>query len=330
MNILVTGGTGFIGKHLVKQLALENNVICFVRNESKQKDLALLKSYGAKLFFGNIFNQEDLKKAMKNIQAVFHLAGGGYVATTFKQGFEELKRTNIETTKNVILAAVESKVEKFVHFSSVSAMGIIVEKRLDEHTLCKPKTPHELLKLETEMIMVLFKDKILITIIRPGIVYGPYAMNSEILQLSKLLKKGFFPIPGNGKNIMPWIYVDDVINGTLLAFNKNNKSCKKFILVSDPQPTFNQLIYSIKNALKTPSFIIHFPAFSFRFLGYSLEKLGNLFNFAPLINSVRAKSMTSNRIYDITNIKNLGYVQNSNFKESIKLTVNWYIENGFI
>lgn len=331
-KILITGATGFIGKHLVKKLSnhKKNKIKCLVRKDSKEKDIDFLKNCGAEIVFGDLFDLESLSKATKGIHTIFHLAGGGYVATTFNKGYEELKKLNIETTKNIFEAAVKSKVKKIVHFSSISAMGIIVEKELDENSECLPKTPHEVCKLETEKIAESFKDKILVTIIRPGIVYGPFGVNSEILQLAKMMKKHFFVIPGNGKNIMPWVYVDDVINSTILAYEKNKESCNRFIIVSSPEPTFNQLINSIRKNVNSPVFIIHIPKFLFLFAGFILEKLGVFFSFAPPINSIRAKSMTSNRIYSINKLKEIGYVSEIPFEDSMKQTIEWYKSNGFI
>ena len=330
MKILITGATGFIGKYLTKSLIKNNKIRCFVRRKSKEKDIAFLENLGAEIFYGDIFDKQNLIKSMKGIDAVFHLAGGGNVATTFKKGYNKLKKLNVESTDIVLNAAIKSKVKKFIHFSSISAMGIIVEKKLDETSKCLPQTPHEVCKFKTEQIMEKHKDKILITIIRPGIVYGPYAINSEILQIGNLMKKHFFIIPGNGKNITPWVYVEDVIDATMLAFKKNKKSGEKFIIVSDPEPTFNQLIDEISKELKIKVFVVHIPAFLFRFTGHVLEKLGDIFRFEPLINSVRAKSMTSNRIYNITKIKKLGYKQKFKLNQGIKNTIQWYKKNGYL
>ena len=145
-----------------------------------------------------------------------------------------------------------------------------------------------------------------------------------------MIKKHFFVIPGNGKNIMPWVYVEDIVNATILAFEKNKKSCDKFIIPSSPQPSFNQLIYTIKSALNVNALVIHIPASIFRFAGLVFEKLGNLAGFAPPINSIRARSMTSNRIYSTEKIKSLGHNQQTGFEQRIKQTITWYKENGWL
>jgi dihydroflavonol-4-reductase len=331
MKILILGATGFIGKHLARALSERKYQIkCLVRKDSKKEDIDFLKSCKAEIFFGDVFDEQSLLKAMKGMDAVFNLVGGGYVATTFKKGYEALKKMNVESAKIVFETAAKSKIKRLVNFSSISAMGIITEKELDENSECFPKTPHEVCKLETEKIAEQFKSKILITLIRPGIVFGPYGMNSEVLQLGRMMKKHLFIIPGNGKNIMPWVYVDEIVKGTILAFEKNKKSCEKFILVSSPEPTFNQFIDSIKRAMNVQVFIIHIPKFLLIAASIILEKAGDFFGFEPLINSTRARSMTSNRIYNISKIKSFGYESKQNLNEDMKKTINWYKENDYL
>ena len=328
MKVLVTGATGFIGKHLVNALSKKHSVRAFVRESSRASDIKFLKKCGAEIFCGNFDDKKSLEKSMKNVGAVFHLAGGGYVAATFKKGYDELKRTNMDLTENILEAAAKAGVKKFVHFSSISAMGIITEKEIDEETKCEPATPHEVCKFGTEKIARGYKTKMTVTIMRPGIVYGPYGTNSEIIQLASLVKKHLFIIPGNGNNVMPWVYVKDVVNATVLAFEKNKKSMEKFIIVSSPEPTFNELISEIAKCLGVGVFIVHIPSSLFRLAGAMFEKMGNIFGFAPLINSTRARSMTSNRIYNIQKIKNLGYRQKLSLHESMEETIKWYQENG--
>jgi nucleoside-diphosphate-sugar epimerase len=330
MKILIIGAAGFIGKNLVKKLSKKYEVSSLIRKTTSQEDITFLKNCNSEIFYGDALNKESLKKAMKKIDMIINLAGGGNVSTTFKSGYKELREKNIDTLKNVLEAAKESKVKKFVHFSSISAMGIILEKELDEDSECKPSTPHEVCKLETEKILENYKNYFLITIIRPGIVYGPFGKNSEVLDLARIMKKHFFVIPGNGKNLMPWVYVDEVVDATILALEKNKKPNEKFIIVSSPEPTFNKLINSIKKNLNLKVVVIHIPKFIFVFLGRILEKLGNCFNFAPIINSIRAKSMTSNRIYNIKKLKNLGFKSKINFEDSIKITMEYYKQNGYL
>jgi nucleoside-diphosphate-sugar epimerase len=330
MKILIIGASGFIGKNLVKKLAEKYQTRSLVREATKEEDIKFLKDCKSEIFYGDALDKESLKKAMREVDTVINLAGGGNVSTTFKSGYKGLREKNIDTLKSVLEAAKKMKIKRFMHFSSISAMGIILEKELDENTECKPLTPHEVCKLETEKILEEYKKDFLITTIRPGIVYGPFGENSEILDLAIIMKKHFMVIPGNGKNLMPWVYVEDVVDATILALEKNEKTGEKFIIVSYPEPTFNELINSIKENLNLKVLVFHVPKWIFVFAGYVLEKMGNCFNFAPTINSIRAKSMTSNRIYNTKKIKDLGFKPNMNFKDSIKVTMEYYKQHGNI
>jgi nucleoside-diphosphate-sugar epimerase len=330
MKILIIGASGFIGKNLVKKLSEKYQTRSLVRKTTGLTDINFLRECKSEIFYGDALNKESLEKAMKGIDTVINLAGGGNVSATFKSGYKELREKNIDTLKSILEIGKKSKIKKFVHFSSISAMGIILEQELNEDTKCKPQTPHEVCKLETEKILEEYKNDFLITIIRPGIVYGPFGENSEVLSLARIMKKHFFVIPGKGKNLMPWVYVEEVVNATILALEKNKKSNEKFIVVSSPEPTFNELINSIKESLNLKVIIFHIPKWAFLFLGNMLEKLGSSFNFAPIINSIRAKSMTSNRIYNIKKIKKLGFKSKINFKDSIKITMEYYKQNGYL
>jgi nucleoside-diphosphate-sugar epimerase len=328
MKILIIGASGFIGKNLVRKLAEKHQTRSLVRKTAKEEDIIFLKNCKSKIFYGDALDQESLKKAMKGIDAVINLAGGGNVSTTFKSGYDELKEKNLDTLKGVLEAAKKMKIKRFMHFSSISAMGIILEKELDETTECQPLTPHEVCKLETEKILEEYKKDFLITIIRPGIVYGPFGEKSEVLDLVKIMKKHFMVIPGKGNNLMPWVYVEDVVGATILALEKNKESCERYIIVSSPEPTFNELINSIKENLGLKVLVFHIPKWIFLSAGYLLEKIGDIFNFAPTINSIRAKSMTSNRIYNTKKIKELGFKSNINFKDSMKVTMEYYKQHG--
>ena len=122
MKILITGGSGFIGKHLAKELCKKHKVRCFVRKTIKRKNLNYLTNLKIELFYGDILDQYSLEDAMKNIDAIFHLAGGGNVTATFKRGYEKIRELNAIATENILKTAVRFKVKKFVHFSSADVV----------------------------------------------------------------------------------------------------------------------------------------------------------------------------------------------------------------
>ncbi|MBU1246213.1 MAG: SDR family NAD(P)-dependent oxidoreductase [Nanoarchaeota archaeon] len=328
MHALVTGATGFIGFPLTNELVKKGHKVrCLVRNASNLKEL---KKLDVELVFGDIEKKETLKSAVKNIDTVYHLAGGGNVTATFKKGYQKLKKLNVDAVENLLEECIKAKVKNFILFSSISAMGIIIEKKLDEETKPEPLTPHEICKYESELLIEKYKNKINFTILRPGIVYGPRGINSEILLLCKLIKKGILPIPGNGDNLMPFIYVNDLVKATLLISENKSTRYETYIIVSENEPTFNQIAKTIKKYLNPKAKLLHVPRKMVIFSSSFMEKIGNLFDFEPMFNQRRAISMTSNRIYDTSKLKRLIKSQQTELNEGLKESIEWYKEKKLI
>ncbi|MEW6063433.1 MAG: NAD(P)-dependent oxidoreductase [Nanoarchaeota archaeon] len=325
MKMLVTGATGFIGTNLVKELSKNNKVRCLVREGS---DTSLLKSKNIELFYGNLLDKNSIKGVTKGIGLVYHLAGGGNVSASTKKEFKKLFDLNVTTTKNLLDECIKNKPKKFILFSSVSAIGVIVNKAIDEKTKCIPKTPHEICKYKSEKLALEYskKYKIPLTILRPSIVYGPYGKNSEILMIAKLVKKHFFPIPGNGENIMPFVYIKNLVNAAVFLANKRPGT----YILSDTGVKFNYLVKKIAEELNKKAIIIHIPVILIKIPIFVIEKVCKLLGLNPLFTLHRINSMSSNRIYNTKKIKILGYKQKYKFDDAIKETIGWYKQNGYL
>ena len=326
-KVLVIGATGFIGKHLVKKLGSRGyKVGCLVRRKSKERDIRFLKNLGAEIFFGDLEKPETLKGICKGDEIVFYLAGGGKVASLSKKDYENLYNYNIKTLKN-FLETVNFK--KIIFFSSVSAIGAQVNKVIDEKTKEKPIIPHEKIKFEAEKIIKKYskKKKFSYAILRPSIVYGEYCFGDSY-DFIKMVSRGLIFIPGNGKNITPWVYVGNVVNSAIILAEKAKDEA--FIINNEERVSFNQIIKIISKYLKKKIFTFHVPLVFVKPSVFLLEKIFLFFGKSPFLNMYRLRSMTSNRLYSIEKIKNLGYNQEYGFEEGIKRTINWYKENGYI
>jgi len=325
MRILVTGATGFIGTNLVKELSKRNKVRCLVR---KTSNASLLKSKNIELFYGNLLDKASLRDVTKNVDVVYHLAGGGNVSASTKRGFRKLFDLNVATTKNLLDECKRNKPKRFILFSSISAIGVITNKIVDEKTKCIPKTPHEVCKYKSEKLSIKYSKKyrIPLTILRPSIVYGPHAKNSEILMIARLVKTHLFPIPGSGENLMPFVYVKNLVNAVIFLANKKPGT----YIVSDTGIKFNYLVKKIAEELDKKILIIHIPATLTKIPVCIIEKICRLLNLNSLFTVHRINSMSSNRIYSIKKLKALGYKQLYEFDNAIKETLGWYRKNGYL
>ena len=121
MKVLVTGGTGFIGTHLVDELVKRGEEVRSLVRETS--DVRHLKKSGVELVYGDITDMDSLKKAVKGIDVVYHLVSGGSVSTISKEGYLKLRNLNVTGTKNLLKACSSSNIRKFLLFSSVSALS---------------------------------------------------------------------------------------------------------------------------------------------------------------------------------------------------------------
>ncbi len=326
MKTLIIGATGFIGKHLVKKLK-KKQVRCLVRKKSKKKDIDFLNKYGVELFYGDLKNPESLEGIDKNVEEVYYLAGGGKVASLSEKDYEKLYKYNVKTLENFLKAI--KKIKKIVFFSSVSAIGIHPGKTIDEKTKENPLIPHEKCKLEAEKILKKYSKKknYNFSIIRPSIVYGEHCFGDSY-DMIKMINKGFFLMPGNGKNKTPWIYVKNVVNATVLLMKKGEN--QKYIINHKEKLSFNKIIKFAGRKLNKKILIFHIPLFIVRPATFMLEKLYLLFGKSPFINMYRLTSMTTDRIYSIEKIENLGYKEEVNFRRGMEKTIRWYKKNGYL
>jgi len=331
MKILVTGATGFIGRHLVKELVRRrHDVTCLIRDINKIK---YFKKLDVKTVHGDLFDEDSLKKAVKKKDIVYHLAAEGNLSANSEEDFKKFFRVNAEGTRKILEAVRKygkKDIKKIVCFSSTAAVGL-KSKPVDETTKPKPISPYQRSKFQAEKIAENYfkKYKMPVCIVRPSMVFGPYSIKSEILKMCKFIKKGIFILFNNGYNAIPLAYVEDVVNGTIIVGEKG-KPGEIYFLTWDKVYTMNDIVSSISKAMNKKPFILRIPKFFSIPLAYIHQKTAIIFGFIPWITVERIKSMTTNRIFKVDKLKKLGYKPNSNLDKAIEKTVKWYYNNGFI
>jgi farnesol dehydrogenase len=326
-KILVIGATGFIGKHLVKALSEKNNysVKCLARNESKPEDINYLKKTGASVVYGDLDRPETIKGISEGIDCVFYLAGGGNVSSLSKKDMEKLEAYNLDSLKKFLNSV--KKIRKIIFFSSVSAMGVKPGKIADENIPCTPVIPHELCKYKAEQLIKEFAKtkKYDFSILRPSIVFGEFSFGDSF-NFIKMVNKGHLFLPGNGKNVTPWVYVENVVNAAILLINSGDN--QEYIINQKEDVTFNRIISDVSLFLHKKTMVFHIPVIFLVPLVYIQEKLFMAFGKSPVINMYRLKSMTSDRRYSIKKIESIGYSEKINFEHGLEKTLQYYKENG--
>ncbi|MDR2706370.1 MAG: NAD(P)-dependent oxidoreductase [Planctomycetaceae bacterium] len=203
-RILITGGSGFIGFHLIRRLQNEGcEIRCLVRKNSVTDQLKTLE---VELCYGELVDSDSLTRAVRDCDTVFHLAGK--VRARKKQEFEEINHWG---TENLVNAAAQNSVPPvFIYVSSLAAAGPSDQNQPKRETdIPCPISAYGKSKLGGEQAVTSISDRMPCSIIRPSIVFGEAdRMNLEIFKTINNL--GICPVPGFRDKIYSWIHAADL------------------------------------------------------------------------------------------------------------------------
>jgi nucleoside-diphosphate-sugar epimerase len=314
MNALVTGATGFIGSHLCEELARRGHkVTCLIREKS---NLKWIENIDLKIISGDCEKIESLYDAVDGVDYVFHLAG-----LTKACSEEKFFCANTRGTENLINAVAEKnpKLKRFIYISSLAAVGPSKNgSPLKEEADPMPVSSYGKSKLEGEKAVLKYKKSIPVTVLRPSAVYGP--RDRDLFIFFKILKKGIFP--DWGKCYYSLLYVDDLIQGIILAA-ENKKAAGEIYFLSDSKfYTNEEIMNAISSALGIKAVRLRVPKCIMPFFAYIGEKI----NRHGIINRDKVSELSySHWICDTTKAREeLGFMSKVRIKEGMKWTADWY------
>jgi nucleoside-diphosphate-sugar epimerase len=324
---LVTGCTGFIGSHLVDELVLSGRKVrCLARPGSAVDHLNKLK---VEIIYGDLTDLSSLRGIGKDVTAVFHLAA---IARPMAIKDEEYFKVNFLGTKNLLEVFKNHSLDKFIHMSSISAVGPSRNGRpVNEKTPPNPIDVYGQSKLKAEKIALEYLKEycVPLVILRPSMVFGP--RDFEMLKLFKTVKTRFFPICGSESGHFEFCYVGNLVQACLLA--EKRARVGEIYHVSNERPyTLKEVLDAISRAQGVKLLPFCFPNFLMSFGGRVIELLGGIFKFQPPFSRNTVKWMSTDFwVSDISKIKKeLDYFPKFSLEEGVKRTTDWYRENNFL
>ena len=323
-NILITGGAGFIGSHVVKRFV--NNYpryniynidnLTYAGNLNNLQDVKNKKNY---FFFKvDINNQKEILKLFKdkNITDIIHLAAESHVDKSIESSFEFAK-TNVLGTLSLLEASksvwdLTSKDNIFYHISTDEVYGSLdVNGLFNEFSKYDPNSPYSASKASSDHFVRAYHKTYDLPILISNCSnnYGPHQHFEKLIPniINSLLKQTKIPIYGDGKNIRDWLYVDDHCDAIELIFNKG-KNGETYNIGGDYEISnidVANLIIKIFDEIK-----LNTSGTSNKLIEFVSDRPGHDFRYAIDFSKIK---------------KELGWAPKTNFNKGIRKTVNWYI-----
>lgn len=328
MKYLITGGTGFIGPHLIKQLLGKGHTCrCLVRSDNATDKLT---GHQVEFFKGDVTRAESLKGAADGVDRVLHLATLGHMSN-FSVTPDMFERINVSGTVNVMEEALRAGVQRVVHCSSVAAMGICREVPADENSVCRPHHPYGRSKLKAEQtVRAMTADTQLpAVIVRFSMVYGPGDWR-DILKLVRLAKKGLYPKVGRRPKLTPLIHVEDAVRGLLGALEKGRIG-ETYLITNHESLPFDRIRQILQRALGIKRPPLYVPEWAALTAATTIEKTFTLLGKSPPVARKNIESTLADRVFSTRKAREeLGFEPQIDPESGLTDTVAWYRQNGWI
>lgn len=325
-KVLVTGANGFVGGWLTRSLVESGHAVTLLLRHAPSEEIQGLPF---EVVHGDITNSEDCVRATKNQEAVFHLAGVvGYSALER----ELMERVNVRGTDLILEASIQNGVAKFIHMSSVVAIGASespqnVLTETSPYTVARYNLGYFETKRKAEEIVFLAaqKKRIHAVAVNPSTIYGPADAKKGSRRTQLKVAKGKFPFnPPGGASI---VAIEDVIQGILAAWSIG-KSGERYILSGD-NLTLKAIFEIIAKCAGVRPPQHDLSVATMRVLG----KVGDLAEFAGLKLGISSETATVARLYHWFDNSKARRELGLSFKpaqDSITRSVAWMKENRLI
>ena len=261
VDILVTGGTGCLGSHLLGHLAERgDNVFALIRENS---DVAHIENSDRIRFLkGDLIDLQSIRSQFPRIQAVVHCAAQTPFSSNFKIEKGDFVRANIVATENVARISKELGVNHLIYISSASVMGDNYDGERNETFSCYPESDYARSKLEGENLLRKFFDEghFQITILRPSLIYGAYDRNG-MWRMIDLIYKNRFVLFGDGENYKSLASAKNVVEAIVCSLESPNALGKTFLVNDGSKIKLNDMVRLVLKSLNRTSTIFHVPGF---------------------------------------------------------------------
>jgi nucleoside-diphosphate-sugar epimerase len=327
MKVLVTGGTGFTGKALVKRLLQDGHEVVALDYKEGLKTQEL-RDLGAEVVIGSVTDRAVVESCMKGVEVVQHLAAAFRELNVPNSYYREV---NVGGTRNVLEAAAQNKVKKFIYCSTCGVHGNVENPPATENAPINAADYYQQTKYDAEPLVKAYAEKGMETVIlRPAAIYGP-GDPERFFMIFKRVAQGKFPMFGNGKTLYHPLFIDNFVDAHVHAMAPGKGVGQAFLIADEEYLSIEELVKRVAEVLAVDLKIPHFPLFPLVAAGHFFEKTCKPFHITPPIFPRRVDWYRQNRAFDITKAKReLGYRPRIGLDEGLRRTAEWYKEEGYL
>lgn len=326
MKAFVTGASGFIGSHLT-DLLLEHgySVRVLLRKSSR---LEWLEDPRLERAYGDLFDKEALRRAVSDVDYVYHLAG-----LTKAKTREEYFRANRQGTRNLLEAVRDAApgLRRFVHISSQAAVGPSpTTAPIDETAPANPITTYGRSKWAAEQECRQFFRDFPVTIVRPPAVYGP--RDRDILEFFRSANRGLLPIAGMSEKYVSLIHSADLVRGILLAGECLKGAGETYFISSASAYSWKEIGDITSRVVGRRVVRVRIPEPAIFAVAAVAEALAFFSTRPALVNLEKARDMVQ-KSWTCDSSKatrDFGYRQELALEDGIRDTIRWYRAHGWL
>ncbi|HUI10161.1 MAG TPA: NAD-dependent epimerase/dehydratase family protein [Bacteroidota bacterium] len=326
MKTLVTGGTGFIGSHLVERLLEKGeSVICVAKDVMHARMLALR---GCDAMLADINEADGLDSALDGVDTVYHVAG-----LTRCRRPEDYYEANTRGTRRFleVCRGHRGTIRRFIYVSSQTAVGPSLDGRpVSEESPYHPVSHYGRSKMLAEMEVLRAARALPVTIVRPSAVYGP--RERDMYDYIKTVKRGLKLLIGFHDKLMSLVHVDDLVSGILLAGESVRAAGKKYFLGSERPYSIREIGGTIATVLHRHPLCVRLPHSLVYAVGAAATAIGKATGAEVFFNMEKAREAVQ-PAWTCSVAKaatELGYRERFTLEEGMRQTYAWYVENGWL
>lgn len=324
---LVTGCSGFLGSHLVEALVARGEEVRALVRPASEKDH--LKSLGVELVCGDLNDVHSLRTAAQGIDCVYHCAA---LAADWGS-WEAFRAANVTGVRNLLEAALEAGVSKFVHVSTTDVYGH-PDYPADESAFFRLRGwPYGDTKIEGERLVWTFYHQhgLPITVVRPVNIFGPRS-TSFVLEIAELLKSGSMVHIGKGQKPAGLAYVTNVVDLLLRAADNESSVGQAYNASDGSDVTWRQYVDRLAEIIGVPGPRIVVPYRLAYLAGWAMEKAYGALRIRtrPLLTRMAAELFSTHQGFSINKARReLGYEPDVSFEEGMNRVEAWLHQIGF-